>query len=251
MRTGTGTGVSVLAPSSTESGPFHMPLLPSPVRPSRMPGLALVTAVVGFGLAPACTEAQDPAVISPMEPAELRGIWDQGVTFPEFLEAAEARRERWNRSYEEGTVSRLNRDRADRIASQIRILAVAADWCGDSAANLPYLARMVEGMEGVEFRIVNPDQGREIMDRHPNPDGRGATPTLLFLDEGFQEVGCWIERPAPLQAWYQANKGSLNQDDLYARLWSFYDTDRGETALSEILRVMESAQAGSVVCGLP
>jgi hypothetical protein len=195
-------------------------------------------------------QGEDPAIVVPMSATELESLWEQGVTFPDFLAAAERRRERWHDSYDSGTVSPLNRDRASRLEGDWKLLVVAADWCGDSAANLPYLARMVETMESVDMRIIDPDVGRPVMDSHPTPDGRGATPTLLLLNEGYEEVGCWIERPAPLQAWYQANKSVMSQDDLYDRVWSFYDTDRGETALSEILRVMESAADGQIVCGL-
>jgi hypothetical protein len=101
------------------------------------------------------------------------------------------------------------------------------------------------------MRIVDPDMGEALMTAHPTPDGRSATPTMVLVDSEFNEAGCWIERPAPLQAWYQANKKEMEQEDLYARVWSFYDTDRGDTALSEILRMMEAAAAGTIVCGLP
>ena len=173
------------------------------------------------------------------------------MTFPAFLEAVEAREERWQSSYETGTVSELNLRRAAGVQGRFHLLVVAEDWCGDSAANLPYVARLAESMESVDLRIVNSSAGRPILDSHPTPDGRSATPTMLLMDEGFNEVGCWIERPAPLQAWYQANKRDLPQEQLYGRLWGFYDTDRGETTISELVRIMEAAEEGQTICGLP
>jgi hypothetical protein len=211
--------------------------------------LSVSLLLAGFLALPGC--AQEP----PKEPtrlpaADLEDLWEQGVGFSEFLDGVEARSERWHSSYETGAVSRLNLRTSSAVESTFHLLVVAEDWCGDSAANIPFVARLVESMETVDLRIVDSTIGKGILESHPTPDGRAATPTILILDDQFNEVGCWIERPGSLQAWYQANKTEIPQQQLYGRLWAFYDADRGETTLAELIRFMQSAEDGRSTCGL-
>jgi hypothetical protein len=187
----------------------------------------------------------------PLSAEVLAPLWDAGIGFGVFLESVQARENLWNTGWSEGGISQVNQSRAKTVAGRWRLLVVAEDWCGDSAANIPYLAHLAAAMDNVELRIVDSDAGDQVLASHPTPDGRAATPTVLLLDEDGRESGCWIERPAKLQAWYQANKDSLSREDLYGRVWEYYGAAGGEDAVAEILDMMLRAEAGATVCGLP
>ena len=181
--------------------------------------------------------------------ATLEELYRSGVTFDEFLAQAERRKAMWLDHYGNGTVSEALVERARRIAGPWRILAVAEDWCSDSANTIPYLALLTERVDAVEMRIIDSDAGREIMEAHLTPDGRAATPTLLILDESYEKVGCWIERPADLQAWALQNRPKLEDDEFLAQKMAWYREDRGETTVSEVLHVIEAAASGTPICG--
>jgi hypothetical protein len=214
----------------------------------RLRTVALVPTLLACDMAAQTTPPPDP---EPLPPEVIAPLWETGVSFPAFLDAVEARENLWNSGWSEGGLSEVNLRRTKAVTGQWRLLVVAEDWCGDSAANIPYVAQLAAAMENVELRIVDSDVGEQVLASHPTPDGRAATPTVLLLDPDGRESGCWIERPARLQAWYQANKGSLSRDDLYARVWEYYGAAGGDDTVAEILDMMVRAEAGVTVCGLP
>lgn len=181
--------------------------------------------------------------------ASLEELYRSGVTFREFVARAERRKAMWDNHYANGAIPEELLDRARHLAGTWRILAVAEDWCSDSVNTIPYLALLTEQADAIEMRIIRSDEGREIMEAHRTPDGRAATPTVLILDEGYEKSGCWIERPADLQAWALEERPELKDGEFVAQKQAWYDEDGGESTVSEILELIEAAASGEPVCG--
>jgi hypothetical protein len=95
----------------------------------------------------------------------------------------------------------------------------------------------------MDMRIVHPRFGDAIMDSHPTPDGRGATPTVILLNAQFDDVGAFIERPAPLQEWALANKDQMDSGQFLKEKFAWYDEDLGRTTMEEVVLLMEAAAA--------
>jgi hypothetical protein len=115
----------------------------------------------------------------------LRGLYEGGQSFDDFLAGANRRVELWHGNHqrsEEIDVALLERARA--VPGTWRFLAIAVAGCSDSVSTIPFLARLVGMVEGLEMSIVDSRTGREIMESHRTPDGRPATPTVLLLDDG-------------------------------------------------------------------
>jgi len=180
----------------------------------------------------------------------LRTLYEEGRTYEDFVGAARRRTELWNRLTAEGRAPAPLVERARAVGGTWRILAVAEDWCGDSAYNLPYVAKLVEAVEGLELRIVSSTVGRALMEAHRTPDGRAATPTFLLLDASWDEVGCFVERPTPLMAWVQENRGSMDTDALHEYIVDFYETDEGTGTVTDMVELLEAAAAGRPRCGV-
>lgn len=180
----------------------------------------------------------------------LRTLYESGRTFPDFLANARRRAELWHRLADEGTVPDELVARARAVGGTWRILAIAEDWCGDSAYNLPYVAELVEQVAGLELRVVNSTQGRALMEAHRTPDLRPATPTLLLLDESWNEAGCFVERPSPLMAWYMENVATKTTDELHEYIVDFYEADGGKATASDLVEILEAAAAGRPRCAI-
>lgn len=195
-------------------------------------------------MAAACTAA--PAAETP---DDLRALWERGEPYGAFEEGARARRDAWVGNHERARVPEALAARADALEGTWRLLVVAVDRCGDSANTIPYLARLVEGADALEMRVIDPDAGRALMEAHRTPDGRAATPTVVVLDEGFRIAGCWVERPTTLQRWFLENPEGLDEDSLYARKYAWYDEDAGVSTMGEVLDAVEGAARGVPVCG--
>jgi len=178
----------------------------------------------------------------------LRALYAQGRTFEEFVARARRRTETWRRLAAEASADPDLVSRATSVGGTWRILAVAEDFCGDSAFNVPYVAKLVAAVQGLELRIIGSGAGRALMEAHRTPDGRAATPTFLLLDASWEEVGCFVERPAPLVAWTMENRATKSSDEVHEHVQEWYDTDNGRGTVTEIVEILEAAAAGRPRC---
>lgn len=182
------------------------------------------------------------------EPDSLVALYQTGVSWQTFFAGARARREMWQDNYERGVPEPTAATRARAVPGSWRILAVAEDWCGDSANTVPYLVRLVEQVPNLELRIVNSKVGKWVMERYRTPDGRAATPTIVLLDSDGNAKGCLVERPAPLRAWVADQKPKLGEDEFQTKKMAWYRDDRGRATVDELIELMELAAAGTPRC---
>jgi hypothetical protein len=179
----------------------------------------------------------------------LRTLYERGRSYEDFLAAADQRVELWqaNTAKSEDLDADLVR-RARAVGGSWRLLAVAIASCSDSVSTIPHLARLAAQVDGLDMRIVDNRAGRAVMDAHPTPDGRPATPTVLLLDADWNEAGCFIERPPALQTWILENPDSIAPRDMVAHKMAWYAEDSGRQTVEAIVEAMEAAAAGEVLC---
>ncbi len=181
----------------------------------------------------------------------LKGLYEGGVTFQTFLDEAQRRRDMWVEHYGQGTVPDGLLARARAVPGQWRLLAVAEDWCSDSVNTIPYVARLVEHVEGLEMSVIRSREGRGLMEAHPTPDGRAATPTVLLLDDQWNEAGCFVERPAPLQDWVMEHRPEYSSEKLHEHMFEWYDEDAGASTIEQVVEMLEAAAVGESRCAKP
>jgi len=195
----------------------------------------------------------------PTADPQLEALWEKGISLEDFVAGAQRRKNVWE---ERVAAARIPDDVAARMAAlegrgSWRLLVVAADWCLDSAHNIPPMDRLALSSDALALRVVTPEEGgRAVMEARPTSDGRLATPTVVILDDAGNEVGCWIERPARQREFYLASlKGVEEGSDAYnAAVGDFlgwYREDNGAAALRELVTLLEAAAAGATGCVLP
>lgn len=165
-------------------------------------------------------------------PLDFRSLWERALPFDAFVAASAEHRELWT------GVHRLARipgwaAEAAAGAPRRRLLVLAEDWCGDASNTVPVLDRWVALGPALELRILRRDENPEVMDRYLSGDSR-AIPIVIALDGEFAEVGHWGSRPAALQAWVTAHRGTVPKAELYPRIRQWYARDRGETTIREV-----------------
>ena len=179
--------------------------------------------------------------VAAQEP-NLEALWQQGADFESFLTHAERQAEAWQENYERGVPDVESIARAEQLdTAGLRLLVVAEDWCSDSVDTIPYLARAVAAIDGLEMRIVGSEAGAAIMETYRTPDDRGATPTVVLLGPSGEALGAWVERPVELQDWFIANHEGLRRRDLMRQKHAWYVEDHGRSTVREILDLIESA----------
>lgn len=184
---------------------------------------------------------------------DYRALYESGTDFDTFMAQATRRRALWERNQFFGEIPErlLERARAqtNAAAGPTYLLAVAVDSCSDSVNTIPFLARLAAAVDGLELRIIPPSAGREIMEAHRTPDGRAATPTVVVLDAEFNEIGVFIERPAPLQEWAATAGADLDPGTFVQQKGEWYDADAGRTTVQEVVTIMEFANISSLLEG--
>lgn len=210
--------------------------------------MLIATALLAATLStPICTDVPPRLHLTDGARANREALYKQGIPFREFLAAADERRQLWLDNYAHGVVPDALLQRARAVGGSWRILAVAVDGCSDSVNTIPYLARLAEQVDGLEMRIVDSTVGRAVMNAHRTPDGRAATPTVVLLDEAYEEAGCFVERPVDLQTWFLASE-SLGQRERQRQKMAWYADDAGTTTLQQFVTLLEAAADGKRGC---
>lgn len=194
-----------------------------------------------------CEDAAAPAVAPD---SSLSALYASGDSWDVFLLNARARRAMWEKRWETGTVPADALAQARALPGQWRLLVAAVDGCSDSVNTIPYLARLVAQVPQLEMRIVTPDAGRPFTEAHRTPDGRAATPTVLLLDASGTDAGCWVERPAALQAKAIASRAEGRMGEFLRDKQAWYDEDAGASTVREVVAMIAAAAGGRRICGV-
>lgn len=194
-----------------------------------------------------CEDATPPTAAPD---SALNALYASGDSWDVFLMNARARRAMWEKHWESGTVPADVLAQARALPGRWRLLVIAVDGCSDSVNTIPYLAQLVEQVPQLEMRIVTPDAGRAIMERHRTPDGRAATPTVLLLDDAGTDAGCWVERPAALQAKAIAYRAEGRMGAFPRDKQTWYDKDAGASTVREVVTMIAAAAGGGRICGV-
>ncbi|MGM9946003.1 MAG: thioredoxin family protein [Lysinibacillus sp.] len=81
--------------------------------------------------------------------------------------------------------------------SNVHILTITEDWCGDAMLNNPIIRKVAEAA-GIEIRAVLRDEDTDLIDRHLTNGGR-AIPVYLLLNKSGEVVAKWGPRAPELQ----------------------------------------------------
>ncbi len=192
-----------------------------------------------------------PAVPATTVDSSLVALYERGITYSSFLDAARARREHWQRNSTSAVVPADALAAAQALPGRYRLLVVAVDGCSDSVNTIPFLAKLVELVPHIGLRVVSSDEARSVMESHRTPDGRAATPTVVVLDEAGNDVGCWVERPALLQAKAIEMRAAGLSEQFGREKQAWYDGDAGASTIREVVAVLQAAAAGTPRCDAP
>lgn len=106
-------------------------------------------------------------------------------------------------------------------------MVITENWCGDSAQNLPYIAKLAELNENIDLVIVLRDSNPEIMDKYLT-NGTKSIPILIVFDENGNELFKWGPRPEKLKKEILEMKSKgIVKPELYEKLHLWYGRNKG------------------------
>lgn len=126
------------------------------------------------------------------------------------------------------------------INQQQKWIVITESWCGDSAQNLPVIAKLAQLSGLIEFKIVLRDSNLEFMDLHLTNGGR-AIPKLIVFDENDNELFQWGPRPVEAQNLFTRLKNDgMPKPDINKELHLWYGRNRGKEVEREIYELLKS-----------
>jgi Thioredoxin len=119
-------------------------------------------------------------------------------------------------------------------------LVITENWCGDSAQNLPYIAKIASLIKSVDLRIILRDSHPEVMDLYLT-NGTRSIPKLIVFDAEGNEKFSWGPRPKEAQRLFKQWKAEgIVKPELYEKLHLWYSKDKGKCIEKEILQLIKN-----------
>jgi len=126
------------------------------------------------------------------------------------------------------------------INQQQKWIVITESWCGDSAQNLPVIAKLAQLSGLIDLKIVLRDSNLEFMDLHLTNGGR-AIPKLIVFDESDNEIFQWGPRPVEAQNLFTRLKNDgMPKPDINKELHLWYGRNRGKEVEREIYELLKS-----------
>ena len=127
----------------------------------------------------------------------------------------------------------------DKINQTQKWIVITETWCGDSAQNLPVIAKLAQLNDNIDFKIVLRDSNLEFMDLYLT-NGSRAIPKLIIYDENDYELFSWGPRPEDAKNLFTKleNAGML-KPDINKELHLWYGRNRGKEVELELIQLIK------------
>ena len=168
---------------------------------------------------------------------DFRTLWSNAKTYEQFLQEVEKNVGLWEGVYRKASIPEWAADGLGQAGTELRLLILAEDWCGDAANTVPVLAKLGAEVENVDVRIIKRDENPEVMDQYLT-NGARSIPIAILLDSEWNELGHWGPRPRELQQWVMDNKDMIPKEERYPHVRRWYAKDKGESTLRELLELL-------------
>jgi len=134
-------------------------------------------------------------------------------------------------------------DETKQIFSKInqtqKWIVITETWCGDSAQNLPVIAKLAQLNENIDLKIVLRDSNLEFMDLYLT-NGSRAIPKLIVYDENDYELFQWGPRPVEAQNLFSRLKNAgIPKPDINKELHLWYGRNRGKEVELELIQLIK------------
>ncbi|WP_260389078.1 thioredoxin family protein [Weeksella virosa] len=150
------------------------------------------------------------------------------------------RMNRITKSFQFSDVSLAEIEKAS-LDKSIRLLTITEGWCGDASQIVPVVHLLAEKL-GIENRYISRDENLELIERYKT-NGALSIPIVLGIDSEGKELFHYGPRPQKgmeLLKKFKENPDKYSKDEFHADLQKFYNTNKGEDIIHELLSLMNA-----------
>lgn len=117
-------------------------------------------------------------------------------------------------------------------------LVITEDWCGDSAQNLPYIAKYLEFNKNIKLAVILRNDNLEAIDNYFVEGNPRSIPKIVGFDENANELFVWGPRPKFAQDLVQQLKAEgYAKEEFNKELHLWYGKNRGKELEKELLNL--------------
>jgi thiol-disulfide isomerase/thioredoxin len=165
----------------------------------------------------------------------LRELFRDGISFAEVLNKSdEPYRNKCEEIMNNIKLDETTLNKIKSIKKKVNILAFGEIWCPDCQINLPAVDAIAKNNDSIEFKVV-PREGNESFMETYKVDGKVKIPTLIIMDEDFNEIGSFIEVPQVIRD--VINRG--NQVELIVAKREYRNGKYIINSIEEILHIIK------------
>jgi len=119
---------------------------------------------------------------------------------------------------------------------------ITETWCGDSAQNLPVIAKIAAASkEKIDLRIILRDENPEWIDKYRTNGGK-SIPKLVSFDQEGEELFSWGPRPLSahhIMLNWKENPLQVTKADFEKELHTWYAQDKSLSLQKEFVEIFE------------
>src|SRR5512145_3413798 len=119
--------------------------------------------------------------------------FEEGLTLEQYVDQMSINRERFVEALDEIIIEPQEARVLERLGAARRVLVITEDWCGTCLAEVPFVAKLIEGRPGIEMRLFPRDANPDLMDQYLKKGLYRSIPVFAFFDEHMNEVARFIE----------------------------------------------------------
>jgi len=126
------------------------------------------------------------------------------------------------------------------ITNEQHWVVITEGWCGDSAQNLPALAKFAKVNPLIQLQIIERDQNLDIMDLYLT-NGTRSIPILISFDDSGNELFRWGPRPKEAQQLVSRLKNEgMEHDAFVEQLHLWYAKNKGIALEMEFKKLLSA-----------
>ena len=195
----------------------------------------------------------------------IEGVVQKGMTYKDYTKSIinennTSNHETMNESEKEHfEYKKLNLQRSGRIDKNYEVsealkseisnikdkqlwMVITEAWCGDSAQNLPFIAKMAALNPNIDLRIILRDSNPEIIDLYLT-NGTRSIPKFVAFDAEGNELFVWGPRPkAAQELMNQWKREGIVKPELYEKLHLWYGRNRGREIEAEMTENLSNVE---------
>ncbi|MCP4643949.1 MAG: thioredoxin family protein [bacterium] len=127
------------------------------------------------------------------------------------------------------------------LPRQVRVVAIAEDWCGDVVRHAPAMQKLADGAPNLEVRYVYREDHPDVFARFLTNGGE-AIPKFVFLSQDFVECGSWGPMPSQCRELIARGKACGDVGAARKKVSGLYEADSDQRyVLRELLQLVDIA----------